>query len=84
MKRLCENLKECALKKIKFKKTKKMELLTEEWQQSDENAKICYSCKEKTKNKYVKDKKYCKIRDLCHYTGEYRAAVYSIFNSYSS
>ena len=23
-------------------------------------------------NKYLKDKRYCKVRDYCHYTGEYR------------
>ena len=28
----------------------------------------------------VKNKKYCKVRDLCHYTGEYRGAAHSIFN----
>ena len=26
----------------------------------------------------MKDKKYCKIRDHCHYKGEYRGAVHSI------
>ena len=28
----------------------------------------------------MKDKKYHKLRDHCHYTGEYRGAVYSICN----
>ena len=32
-----------------------------------ENAKICYVCQEKSENKYLKDKKYCKVRDHCHY-----------------
>ena len=59
---------------INFKK-KKMKLLTKGQQESYENSKICYICKEKIENKYVKDKKYCKTRDNCHYTGEYRGPV---------
>ena len=59
---------------INFKK-KKMKLLTKGQHESYENSKICYICKEKFENKYVKDKKYCKTRDNCHYTGEYRGPV---------
>ena len=29
----------------------------------------------------MKDKKYCKVRDLRHYTWEYRSATRSICNS---
>ena len=57
-----------------------MKLLTKEQRESYENEKIYYICKEKFENKYLKDKKFCKVRDHCHYTGEYRDAVYSICN----
>ena len=60
-----------------------MKLLTKE-QQSYENAKICYICEEKFKNRYLKDKQYRKVRDRYHYTVEYRGAAHSICNSKSS
>ena len=65
------------------KKNKKM-LLAKEQQELYENGKICYICKEKFENKYLKDKKYLKVRDHCHYTGEYRGAAHSICNLKSS
>ena len=40
----------------------------------------CYICKDKFEDKYIKDKKYCKVRDHCHYTSEYRGAADSICN----
>ena len=49
MKKFCEFLREHAMKIILF--FKKMKLLTKEQQESYENAKICYICKEKCKNK---------------------------------
>ena len=45
-----------------------------------EEAKICYICKEKLENKYWKVKKFCKVRDHCHYTGECRRVAHSICN----
>ena len=65
-KKFCESLREHAMKVIHFKK-KKMKLLTKEQQESYENAKICYICKEKFENRYLRDKNYCKVRDHCHY-----------------
>ena len=62
MKRFCESLREeHALKVINFKK-KKMKLLTKEQHESYENTKICYICKEKFENKYLKDNKYRKVK----------------------
>ena len=56
------------MKIINFKK-KKMKLLTKEQHESYKNEKICQNCKEKLENKYLKDKKYGKVRGHCHYTG---------------
>ena len=58
------------MKVINFE-NKQMKLLTKEQQELYQNARICYICKKKIENKYSKDKKYCKVRDHCHYTGEY-------------
>ena len=57
-----------------------MKLLTKEQQESYENPKICNVCNGKFENKYVKDKKYRKVWDHCHYTGEYRGATHRICN----
>ena len=57
-----------------------MKLLTKEQQGSYENAKICYIYEEKFENKYVKNKKYCKVRDHCHYKGKYRGAALGIYD----
>ena len=65
------------MKIINFRK-KKMELLTKEQQESYKKA-ICHICKENFEKEYLKDKKYRKARDHCHYTGEYRGALHSIY-----
>ena len=71
--KFCESLREHAIKIIFFEK-KKIRSLTKEQQESYENAKICYVCKEKFENKYVRDKAYCKVKDHDNYTG------YGIYN----
>ena len=68
MKKFCESLRENTMKIINFQK-KSVKLLTKEQQESYEDAKICYICKETFENKYFKDKKYRKARDHCHYRG---------------
>ena len=78
MKKFWEFLREYAIKITDF--FKKMNLSTKEQQESYENTKICYICKEKPENKYLKDKKYRKVRDHCHYTEEYRGPAHSICN----
>ena len=78
IKTFCESLREMKIMKIINFKEKETKLLTKEQQESHENAKICYICKEKFENKYSKDKKYRKVRDHCHYTGEYRGAAIRI------
>ena len=57
-----------------------MKLLTKEQQKSYENLKLCYICKEKFENKYLKDKKYHNVRDYCHFAREYRGAPNSLCN----
>ena len=58
-----------------------MKLFTKKQQESHENAKICYISKAKNDNKYLKDEEYHKVRDYCHYKGEYRGAAHNICNS---
>ena len=45
-----------------------MKLLIKEQHKLYENAKLSYTCKEKFENKYLKNKKYHKVRDHCHNT----------------
>ena len=55
-----------------------MKLLTNDLQKSYKNALIYYICKDKFEDKHDKDKTYCKARDHCHYTGDYRSTAHNI------
>ena len=79
MKEFCESLREHTTKIINFIK-KKIKLLAKEQQKSYENKNIFYIYKEKCENEYLKDKRYGKVRDHCHYTGEYRGQAHIICN----
>ena len=59
-----------------------MESLTKHQKESYENAKICYICKKKIENEYLKDEKYCKVIDHCHYECNIEALLvgYVIYN----
>ena len=67
------------MKIINFKK-KKNEIINKRAAGIKGKWTYLYICKEKFESKYLKDKKHCKTRDHCHYTGEYRGAVLSICN----
>ena len=65
--------------KINFEKKKKNEIINKR-AAGIAKCKICCNCKEKFENKYLRDKKYSKVRDHCHYTGGYRGAAHRIWN----
>ena len=48
-------------------------------QKMHDEAKACYICKKRL-SANVKNEKHHKVRDHCHYTGEYRGAAHSICN----
>ena len=58
----------------------KMELLTNEQQESYENVKICYICKGKFKHKYAKNKKNIAKLEIIVIAGECRGTEHSICN----
>ena len=59
-----------------------MKLLAKEQQESCENAKFCYICREKFEDKSAKNKKkkHCKFRVNCRCLDEYKGAAQNICN----
>ena len=78
MKNFCGSLREHAMKIVNFKK-KNMKLLTKE-QQEYINMQKSVIFAQKIENKYLKDKKYRKVRYHRYYTEDCRGAAYSICN----
>ena len=76
MKKFSKDLREHSSKIINFEKKKMIPLTTEEKIYHNKQ-KICYICKKEFNNN---DKKNYKVRDHCHYTGEYRGAAHNICN----
>ena len=76
MKKFCKNLRGHATKINNYKK-KKMIPLTIKEEKRHNKQKLCYICK---KEFNTNDKKHCKVKHHCHYTGKYRGAAHNICN----
>ena len=76
MKKFCKDLREHATKIINYEE-KDMIPLTKKEEENHNNQKVCYICK---KEFDTNDKKNYKVRDHCHYTGEYRGAAHNMCN----
>ena len=76
MKTFSKDLTEHASKIINYEKKKMIPLTTEEKIYHNKQ-KICYKCKKEFNNN---DKKNYKVRNHCHYAGEYRGSAHSICN----
>ena len=79
MKKSNEFLREHAMKIISFKK-KKNEVNNKRVARIIRKFKNLLYLSGKFENKYLKDKKYRKVRDHCHYTGKYRGSARGICN----
>ena len=82
MKIFCNDLRDQALKIIKYENKKEI-ILTNEEKESYENQKNCHICRKEfctDKNNEKEFKLKQKVRDHCHYTGKYRGAAHSSCN----
>ena len=78
MKKFCLDLRERVTKIINYEK-KEMIPLTKKEENNHNKQKVCHICR-KEFNTDDSDKKYHKVKDLCHYTGKYRGAAHDICN----
>ena len=78
VKNVCFDLKEHATRIINYEK-KEMIPLTKEEKEIHNMQKVCYICKRIFSTDY-NNKRYHKVKDHCHYTGEYRGAAHDICN----
>ena len=77
MKKFCESLRKHTMKIINFK-IKKQSYKQISSKNHLKMQKSVIFVKKDFQNKYLEDKKYGKVGDHCHYTGEYRGAAHSI------
>ena len=79
IKKFYKSLREHAMQIINFE-TKKFVPLTNEKYELYIKQINCYICKNKFEHKYTDNKDNCKVKDYCHYTGQYRGSTHSICN----
>ena len=71
----CKNLRSVAMKITNYEK-KEMTPLTNEETESYEKQKVCHICKKE----FSTDEKNRKVKDHCHYSGNFRGATHKICN----
>ena len=82
IKKLCKKLRDRAMEIINYEK-KEMIPLNDEEDKSYEKQKLCHMCKKmfcNDENEKSEFKPYHKVRDHCHYIGNFRGAAHNIFN----